>query len=157
MKKTLLIFTLPFVLFSCNTQKSEEATNIEEVPVESMIASEKNGVFFVSPASGDSVTNPVKLVFGVSGMDIEPAGAVVEGKGHHHILIDGTFIEKGVVVPADSMSIHYGKGQTETELTLSPGKHTLTMQFADGFHQSYGEEWSTTIEIIVKDASSIEE
>ena len=57
-------------------------------------------------------------------------------------------------VPADSTSIHYGKGQIETELTLSPGKHTLTMQFADGFHQSYGEEWSATIEVIVQEEES---
>lgn len=150
MKKPLLLLTLPILLFSCNsTQKTEEVENSDDSPIESLVEVEEKGVFFVSPSSGDSVQNPVKLVFGVTGMEIEPAGAANEGKGHHHIVIDGTFVEKGVVVSADSMSIHYGKGQTETELTLSPGKHTLTMQFADGFHQSYGEGWSATIEVFV--------
>jgi hypothetical protein len=86
---------------------------------------------------------------GVSGMQVEPAGEVNEGKGHHHLVVDGSFIPKGVPVPADSTHIHYGKGQTEVELELSPGSHSLTMQFADGVHASYGEEMSSTITIVV--------
>jgi hypothetical protein len=40
--------------------------------------------------------------------------------------------------------------QTETDVTLTPGKHTLTLQFADFAHKSYGEKWSQTIEVEVK-------
>lgn len=149
MNKNLLLILIPLTFYACSpsnkTEKSEEVAIAENAE-----ASIENGVFFVSPKDGEVVNNPVKLVFGVNGMEVEPAGMAKEGKGHHHVAIDGSFVEKGIVVPADSMSIHYGKGQTETELTLAPGTHTLTMQFADGFHQSYGEAWSKTIEITVE-------
>ncbi|MDH5366571.1 MAG: DUF4399 domain-containing protein [Cyclobacteriaceae bacterium] len=149
MRKFILLLVIPFVMYACNTtNKTEENQDEPASMLES--SNEEKGVYFVSPSDGDTVNNPVKVVFGVSGMEIEPAGTVNEGKGHHHIVIDGGYIDKGVVVPADSMNIHYGKGQTETEITLSPGKHTLTMQFADGFHQSYGKEWSKTIELNVE-------
>lgn len=73
--------------------------------------------------------------------------------GHHHILIDhpAGFIEKGVVIPTDARNIHFGKGETSTELSLSPGVHTLSLQFGDGAHLSYGKDMATTITIKVKD------
>jgi len=107
-------------------------------------------VFFVNLKDGDKVKSPVKVEMGVEGMEIEPANELNVGKGHHHIVVDGTFIEKGKAVPADATHIHYGKGQTETELELEKGTHTLTLQLADGYHQSYGEKWSTTITIEVE-------
>lgn len=109
------------------------------------------GVYFVNLEDGAEVGTTFKVEMGVNGMEVEPAGEVVKGKGHHHIVIDGTFIPTATMVPADEKNIHYGKGQTETELTLTSGEHTLTLQFANGLHQSYGEEWSKTIKIIVKD------
>jgi hypothetical protein len=109
-----------------------------------------SGVSFVEPADGATVSNPVHLKFAVSGMRVAPAGQLIEGAGHHHILIDGKPLPKGEVVPANDHAIHYGKGQTETELTLPPGDHTLTLQFADGAHRSYGPEWSQTIKVHVK-------
>jgi hypothetical protein len=83
-------------------------------------------------------------------MEVKAAGELVEGTGHHHIVIDGEFIPAGEVVPADSLNIHYGKGQTEAEIELPKGEHTLTMQFADGIHQSYGEQMSATVTVFVK-------
>jgi hypothetical protein len=65
-------------------------------------------------------------------------------------VIDGAAVPVGTVVPADEKHIHYGKGQTETQLTLPAGPHTLTLQFADGSHKSYGPEWSTTINVTVQ-------
>lgn len=107
-------------------------------------------VFFANLEDGQVVTSPFKVQFGVEGMEVEPAGALNEGKGHHHIIIDGSALERGTIVPADSVNIHYGKGQTETELELNKGEHTLTMQFADGYHQSYGEQMSATIKVVVE-------
>jgi hypothetical protein len=107
-------------------------------------------VFFVEPADGAKVPTTFKVKFGVEGMTVVPAGAPKEGTGHHHLLIDRKNLTKGTVVPTAETSIHYGKGQTETELTLKPGKHTLTLQFADGNHQSYGPEWSSTITVDVQ-------
>ena len=75
---------------------------------------------------------------------------MLKGTGHHHIIIDGSWIKTGDVVPANETNIHFGKGQTETTLELAPGQHTLTLQFANGAHQSFGEEWSKTITITVE-------
>jgi hypothetical protein len=86
---------------------------------------------------------------GVHGMSVEPAGKVSVGKGHHHIIIDGAFIENGQTVPMDKTHLHFGKGQTTDTLKLNPGRHTLTLQFANGVHDSYGKDWSKTISITV--------
>ena len=107
-------------------------------------------VFFANLKDGQKVSSPLKVEFGVEGMEVEPAGALNEGKGHHHILINGAALERGAIVPADSTNIHFGKGQLETELDLPAGKHILTMQFADGYHQSYGEQMSATITVVVE-------
>jgi hypothetical protein len=40
-------------------------------------------------------------------------------------------------MPATDQLRHFGKGQTETTLTLPPGKHTLELVFADYLHQSF--------------------
>ncbi len=106
-------------------------------------------VYFVEPKDGATVTSPVHVKFGVDGMKIAPAGTMTEGTGHHHLVIDGGPVPKGTVVPADD-HIHYGKGQTETDVKLPPGDHTLTMQFADGAHRSYGPEMASTITVHVK-------
>lgn len=108
------------------------------------------GVFFVEPKDGATVTNPVHVKFGIDGMTVAPAGTVTPGTGHHHLLIDGGPLPQGQVAPVSDKSIHYGKGQTETDITLPPGDHTLTAQFADGAHRSYGPEWSQTITVHVK-------
>ena len=102
----------------------------------------------IDPETGEETTT-VRVKFGVEGMGVEPAGELNEGKGHHHLIINGGPLEAGVVVPADSVNIHYGKGQTETELVLPAGEHTLTMQFADGYHRSYGEQLSVTETIVI--------
>jgi hypothetical protein len=108
------------------------------------------GVYFVEPKDGATVSNPVHVKFGIDGMTVAPAGSTAPNTGHHHLLIDGAPLPKGEVVPVSDKSLHYGKGQTETDVTLPPGDHTLTAQFADGAHRSYGPEWSKTITVHVK-------
>lgn len=108
------------------------------------------GVGFVEPKDGAAVTSPVKVKFAVDGMQVAPAGDMSAGTGHHHLIIDGKALPKGEVVPTDATHLHYGKGQIEAEVPLPPGKHTLTMQFADGAHRSYGPEMSKTITVNVK-------
>ncbi|HEY4803394.1 MAG TPA: DUF4399 domain-containing protein [Paraburkholderia sp.] len=109
-----------------------------------------DGVYFVEPKDGATVSNPVHVKFGVDGMTVAPAGSTAPNTGHHHLLIDGAPLPKGQIVPVSDKSIHYGKGQTETDVTLPPGDHTLTAQFADGAHRSYGPDWSKTITVHVK-------
>ena len=107
-------------------------------------------VYFIEPKNGTTVTNPIKVKFGIDGMTIKPAGEIVDGTGHHHLLIDLDPVPAGQVIPADETHLHFGKGQTETEVKLTPGSHKLTMQFANGAHISYGPELSATITVIVK-------
>lgn len=107
-------------------------------------------VEFLAPKDGATVTSPVHVRFGVTGMTVAPAGTMTPGTGHHHLIIDGGPIPKGEVVPADATHIHYGKGQTQADVPLSPGDHKLTMQFADGEHRSYGPAMSQTITVHVK-------
>jgi hypothetical protein len=111
-------------------------------------------VFFVEPLANATVSSPIAIKFGVEGMEVRPAGTMDPGTGHHHLIIDGAAPAKGEVVMADDTHIHYGKGQTETEISLAPGPHTLTMQFADGAHRSYGPEMSTTITVTVSEAAT---
>ena len=106
-------------------------------------------VFFSEPANGAEVKSPVKVVMGVEGMTLKPAGEVVAGEGHHHILINVDAMPAGQVIPTDDTHKHFGKAQTETTLDLAPGDYKLTLQFADGLHQSYGADLSSTINIKV--------
>lgn len=107
-------------------------------------------VAFGAPADGATVTSPVALTFKVEGMTVQPAGTLTEGTGHHHVIVDSEGIPAGEAVPADETHIHFGKGQTETSLELTPGPHTLTLQFADGAHRSYGPKMSTKISVVVE-------
>jgi len=114
------------------------------------LAHAAGSVDFVAPTDGATVSSPVAVTMGVSGMTVQPAGKIVDGTGHHHLIIDGEPVPAGTPVPADKQHLHFGKGQTETTVELPPGKHTLTLQFADGLHQSYGPAMSKTIEITVE-------
>jgi len=105
---------------------------------------------FVTPKDGDTVTSPFMVKFAVKGMDVAPAGEIKPGTGHHHVLIDTDPVPENAVIPMDAQHKHFGKGQTETELTLPPGEHSLSLQFADGAHRSYGEAYRKTIRVIVK-------
>ena len=107
-------------------------------------------VFFVSPQNGEEVKSPVVFKMGLEGMEIQPAGEVLPGKGHHHIIIDGDPISSGQAVPfIEKKTFHYGKGQTEASIELEPGEYNVTLQFANGAHVSYGPELSSKIRIKV--------
>src|SRR5580704_19751465 len=92
-------------------------------------------VYIISPKDGAKVHDPVRVQFGLRGMGIAPAGVKFENTGHHHLLIDTDApADLGQPLPATPNIMHFGKGQTETELTLPPGKHTLQLLFADASH-----------------------
>ncbi len=132
-------------------QQSSETTEGTEQEDSNMPPAVPEGakVFFANLTDGDTVSSPFLVEFGIEGMEVEPAGEVNEGKGHHHIIINNAYIEFGGTVPADSVNIHYGGGQTSDSLDLNPGNYSLTMQFADGYHRSYGEQMSSTINVVV--------
>jgi hypothetical protein len=131
---------------------TEASTPEEKTAGEDMPAANENlpqSVNFTSPENDAKVKSPVKVVMQVQGMEVHPAGEVTPNSGHHHLIIDGESVAEGEVLPADEKHIHFGQGQTETEVELTPGKHTLTLQFANGAHQSYGPDMSQTITVEV--------
>lgn len=91
-------------------------------------------VFFIMPSSGDTVTNPVSIEFGIEGMDVVKAGTNQANSGHHHLLIDTGLPDLGLPIPADKQHVHFGDGSTATEITLEPGQHTLQMLLGDHLH-----------------------
>ncbi|HYB33192.1 MAG TPA: DUF4399 domain-containing protein [Steroidobacteraceae bacterium] len=92
-------------------------------------------VYIISPKDGATVHNPVLVQFGLKGMGIAPAGIKFDNSGHHHLLIDtDPPANMSAALPATDKIVHFGKGQTETTLTLTPGKHTLQLLFADMNH-----------------------
>jgi hypothetical protein len=92
-------------------------------------------VYIVSPKDGAKVKGPVTVVFGLKGMGVAPAGIKLENTGHHHLLVDSDApADLSLPLPANEKTIHFGKGQTETTLTLPPGRHTLLLVLGDSLH-----------------------
>jgi hypothetical protein len=92
-------------------------------------------VYIISPKDGAVVNSPVTVRFGLKGMGIAPAGVAFENTGHHHLLVDvDPPADLGQPLPNDAHSMHFGKGQTETELKLPPGRHTLQLVLGDQLH-----------------------
>ena len=93
-------------------------------------------VYIISPKDGDTVTSPFKVQFGLSGMGVAPAGVDKPNTGHHHLIVDATLSPDELKEPiaSDAKHIHFGGGQTETMVTLPPGRHTLQLVLGDWSH-----------------------
>jgi hypothetical protein len=92
-------------------------------------------VYIISPKNGAIVHNPILVQFGLKGMGIAPAGVKYDNTGHHHLLVDtDPPADQSTPLPATDKIVHFGKGQTETTLNLTPGKHTLQLLLADASH-----------------------
>ncbi len=131
----LMLTTLAFALISCSEPKQEAH------------------VAFVQPVDGATVGRTFKVVMAVEGMKLHKAGEIIPGTGHFHLIIDqgeGSYIPMQALIIKDREHLHFGKGQTETTLHMFPGKHSLTLQFGNGHHKSYGRALSQTINITVK-------
>ena len=92
-------------------------------------------VYFIQPADGQTVKEDVKINFGLKNMGVAPAGTDRKNTGHHHLLIDTDVLpDLAQPLPATDKIRHFGGGQTETEITLSPGKHTLQLILGNYAH-----------------------
>ena len=93
-------------------------------------------VYFIDLKDGDSVTSPVTIRFGLTGMGIAPAGTEIPNTGHHHLIIDDKIEGEALneAIPMDEKHQHFGKGQTEATLTLPKGQHTLQLVLGDWTH-----------------------
>ena len=121
--------TIAFLAGACVAQ----AQGTAELPRSAAPATAK--VYFIAPADGETVARTFTVRFGLSGMGVAPAGIQMENTGHHHLLVDlDALPPQGQPLPNDAQHIHFGKGQTETTLTLPPGTHTLQLLLGDHLH-----------------------
>jgi hypothetical protein len=108
-------------------------------PAAAAPASSAHRVFFVEPADGATVKSPVKLKFGVEGMQISPVpqGEVTTtrpGMGHHHVGVDTECLPPGTVIPKAAPWVHFGNGSNEIDMQLPPGQHKLALELGDDLH-----------------------
>jgi hypothetical protein len=168
--KTIHIIPILLSLSACNNSgkvqnaesndsASAEHAHHHDAAADTTAISADQNVFFENLSDGQEITLPFVVKFGVQGMEVEPAQGVNPNKGHHHLLIDQNFVPAGTMVPMGKENegyYHFGKAQTSDTLSLkkypglSPGKHSLRLQFANGLHQSYGPAMSAAVNIVVK-------
>ena len=102
---------------------------------EKSTAADDAKLYIISPLDGETVSSPVKIVFGLQGMGIAPAGIKFNNTGHHHLLIDVAELpDINSPIPSDDNHKHFGKGQTEAVIELPPGEHTLQLILGDHMH-----------------------
>jgi len=160
------LFTAAIVaaaLIACNSKDDKTSETKEEghdahastataVEMPAMLEVPANArVYFANLKDGQTVTSPLKVEMGVDAMHVDTAnGKLKTASGHHHILIDIDSIPTGEVIKKDSVHLHFGNAQTSAEIKLPPGKHSLTLQFADAMHRSYGSRLTSKITVNVK-------
>ena len=91
-------------------------------------------VYFINLKDGDELKSPFLIQFGLSGKGIAPAGTDVDNTGHHHLLINVDEVNYSMPIPSSKQHLHFGLGQTETILSLPPGRHKLQLILGDKYH-----------------------
>ncbi len=87
--------------------------------------------YFIEPADGASVKSPVTVKFGLKGFGVAPALVDWPNTGHFHLLIDREAIAPGSLIPVEPTALKFAGGQTEAQVTLSAGTHTLILEIGD--------------------------
>ncbi|HSO81977.1 DUF4399 domain-containing protein [Thiocapsa sp.] len=101
--------------------------------VERTPAPEDARAYIITPEDGSTVPQTFVVRFGLTGMGVAPAGADLPKTGHHHLLVDMDSLPP-LDQPISADILHFGGGQTETEVTLPPGEHTLQIILGDKNH-----------------------
>ncbi len=169
--KSIYSALIIIALAACNQNASKSAENQdlnddtnmhnhESAPINTSVEIRADqSIYFPNLTEGQEISLPFVVEFGVKGMEVEPAGPINVDKGHHHLFVDQQPTPAGQMVPMGAEAngyFHFGKGQLKDTLTiakytkLTPGEHTLTLQFGNGAHLSYGPAMSKTIKIKVK-------
>lgn len=126
--KTIFISLISALILLSIPHSALAADLVSHAPTEAQ-------AYILEPANGTSVAETFTVKFGLSGMDLAPAGEDKANTGHHHLLIDQQALpELTTSLPATEQIRHFGKAQTETELTLEPGKHTLQLILGNYLH-----------------------
>src|SRR5262249_50286639 len=91
-------------------------------------------VYFVYPTNRAYVPRNVTFKFGLVNMGVAPAGVDKAGTGHHHVLLNTPLPPLDQPIPNDFNHLHFGAGQTEAQITLPLGTHTLQLLLGDENH-----------------------
>ncbi|MEO8672061.1 MAG: DUF4399 domain-containing protein [Tahibacter sp.] len=127
------ILVAAFVLFAGSAAFAEDAAKPSGLPRTK--APPGVELYFISPVDGATVGKELTVRFGLKGMGVAPAGTIKEGTGHHHLLIDVTSLPAmDQPLPNDAQHKHFGAGQTESNISLTPGDHTLQLVLGDAAH-----------------------
>lgn len=126
----------------------------EEVEYDIADQPEDAAAMFVTPEDGATVSSPVQFEAEVEGIELAAAGDAVVGEGHLHLLVDGEPFETGDVIPGPAEEVedeqgiyHWGDGQSDGEIDLEAGEHSIVIQIADGPHRAFGETDEITITV----------
>ena len=148
----ILVFFGAFVVILLLVLSAHPASAPDNLTVADKQATPDVHVEITSPLNGHTVPTTFTVDFEAVGLKVEPAGEVHPDAGHFHLLIDTPFIPAGEVIPKDDTHLHFGDGALSAELTLTPGVHTLRLQFADGAHTALeGDQYRDEITVIVKE------
>jgi hypothetical protein len=151
-RRVLAVLVCAFLITGSVSASQSPDPKAPKAPGEATVIGDRAStrVYFKNLKNGQRIPKKFKIEFGVEGFLIKPAGQIVAGTGHHHLIVDGDAIPSGQAVPMDETHLHFGKGQTEAEVELKPGKHKLTLQFANGAHISYGPDMAATVDVVVQ-------
>lgn len=95
-------------------------------------------LYFISPRDGAKLRGPITVRFGLKHMGVTHAGDTTPNMGHHHLLVDVTEpISPTEPLPSNKRYLHFGSGQTETQVDLPPGPHTLQLVLGDANHKPF--------------------
>ncbi|MGL6337663.1 MAG: DUF4399 domain-containing protein [Waterburya sp.] len=131
---TVLLSIISTFLLLINLMVAPQAIALDAVNLVSHAPTDAQA-YILEPADGAVVPETFTVKFGLSGMDLVPAGVEQDNSGHHHLLIDQPELpDLSTSLPSTEQIRHFGKAQTETELTLSPGEHTLQLVLGNYLH-----------------------
>jgi hypothetical protein len=114
-------------------------------------------VYFVYPPDGAVISTTPTIRFGLTNMGVAPAGVEKANTGHHHLLIDAQLPLLDQPIPLDFNHLHFGAGQTEAQITLTPGVHTLQLILGDENHVPHDPAvYSKPIKVTVRENAPAE-
>lgn len=129
------------LISACSSEAPPAHSAAPATPPAAAAAKVNPRAFFVEPADGATVKSPVKLKFGVEGLEVAavPQGEVTTarpGMGHYHVAVDTECLPAGTVIPKGAAWVHFGNGSSEMDMQLTPGSHKLALEVGDDLHAS---------------------
>ena len=135
MKNTLIVASLLGATALAGVVVAQASQAPAPAQVTRSKAPEAARVYIISPKTGETVAQKFTVQFGLKGIGVAPAGVNQPNTGHHHLLVDlAQMPDMSKPLPVNDNIRHFGGGQTEVDLTLPPGKHTLQLLLGDYLH-----------------------